>query len=82
MNIYVSAIKPMTSPLLLMTGGELIAVTLAVDDEGQYMGNCNTIKRKILEVFTVLWKEMLQEDRITQVRNALPTWQTAHFMSK
>ncbi len=52
-----------------MPGGELIVVTLTVDEEGQYQGNCKTIKQNMCEMFTVLWKEMLQEGRITQVKN-------------
>ncbi len=65
--------------LLSIPGGELIAVTLTVDDEGQYLGNCKTIKQNMFEMFTVLWKEMLQEGRITQVKTIFPTRQTVVY---
>ncbi len=51
-----------------MAGGELLAVTLVVDDEGQYVGNCKTIKQNMFDPLTFLWKKLLQEGRITEVK--------------
>ena len=52
---------------LNFSGGELIAVVMAVDEEGQYLGSCKAIKQNLFTFLTVLWQGMVAEDRITQV---------------
>ncbi len=52
---------------MVILGGELVALVAAVDEEGCYPGNCKGIKQNMMTVLTSLWREMVQENTITQV---------------
>ena len=41
--------------------------TLCVDEEGQYLGNTKRIKQSMYACMLRLWRQMMEEGKITQV---------------
>ena len=50
-----------------MTGGRLVLVQLAVDEEGQFLGNTKDSPVSMHHTMRDLWKEMADDGVITQV---------------
>ena len=69
----------------ISVGGKLVLVQLAIDDQGQFVGNTKAKKVSVHHKMCELWRGMVDDDTITEVRESaeesiMPLRIVAHYV--
>ena len=69
----------------ISVGGKLVLVQLTIDDQGQFVGNTKAKKVSVYHKMCELWRRMVDDDTITEVRESaeesiMPLRIVAHYV--